>query len=112
MLRHKLYCRDIASLLSALIVVTTESRIFVTVFFIIFFNNVAIEKLFVMTKFSLSAIELCLSFVATFSCWLELSSFGLFEFCVATYENHVTTKTARFSTFVCLFFDCFLSFFK
>ena len=51
MLRHKLYCRDIASLLSALIVVATESRIIVTDFFTIFFNNVVIEKLFVATKF-------------------------------------------------------------
>ena len=32
-------------------------------------------------------IELCLNFVATFSCWLRHSSFGLLEFCVATYKN-------------------------
>ena len=51
MLRHKLYCCDTASLLSALIVVTTKSRIVATVFFTIFFNNVSIEKLFVAKKF-------------------------------------------------------------
>ena len=72
MLRHKLYCHNIASLLSALIVVAKELRIVATVFFTIFFNNVATEKLF-----------------------------------VATYENHVLTKIAAFSTFLllfCLFF--------
>ena len=51
MLRHKLFCRDTASLLSTLIVVVKESRIVATVLFIIFLNNVAIEKLFVATKF-------------------------------------------------------------
>ena len=51
MLRHKLYCRDTASLLSTLIVVETKSRIVATAFFTIFFNNVATEKPFVATKF-------------------------------------------------------------
>ena len=56
-----------------------------------------------------SAIELCLNFVATFSCWLRLSSFGLLEFCVATYKNYVATQTAVFSTFLLLF--CLFSLF-
>ena len=99
MLRHKLYCRDIASLLSSLIVVAIESRIVVIVYLTIFFNNVAIGKLFVEVKISLSTIELCLSFIVTFSCWLQHSSFDLLEFRVATYKNYVATKTVAFSTF-------------
>ena len=60
-----------------------------------------------MKKISPSSIELCLSFVTTFSCWLRHVSFGLLEFCVATYKNCVVTQTAAFSTFL-LFSACFL----
>ena len=44
-----------------------------------------------------------MSFVATFSCWLRHSSFGLLEFCVATYKSYVATKAVAFSTFLCFF---------
>ena len=54
-------------------------------------------------KISSLAIELCLSFVMTFSCWLRHISFFLLEFCVATYKNCVVTQTAAFSTFLLLF---------
>ena len=54
-------------------------------------------------KISPSSIELCMSFVAMYSCWLRHSSFGMLEFCVATYENYVATKTTAFSTFFILF---------
>ena len=46
------------------------------------------------------SIELCLNFVAIFSCWLQHSSFGLLEFCIATNKNYVATQTDAFSTFL------------
>ena len=61
------------------------------------------QKIFCRYKISPSAIELCLSFVTTFSCWLRHISFGLLEFCIATYKNFVATQTAAFSTFLLLF---------
>ena len=52
-----------------------------------------------------------MSFIATFSCWLQHISFGLLEFCFATYKNRVATQTTSFSSF-CFFYAGILSFFN
>ena len=81
-----------------------------TVFFKIFFKSCSDKKLYGRDLEALSSLEVCLSFVATFSCWLRHISFGFLEFCVATYKNCVATRTIAFSTFLllfCLFSLCF-----
>ena len=83
--------------------VATDFRVVATAFFKTFFKSCSDRKHYGRDLEALSSLELCLSFVATFSCWLRHISFCLLKFCVATYKNCVVTRTAAFSTFLLLF---------